>query len=234
MENRYIGIDYGETSIGVAISSPSGKAAYGHTTLRRKDPAAFKPILKPLKEIIREHHVTHIVLGLPKLMNGEHGGRVEFTLLFKEKLERYFKNKQVILWDERLSTKAAMRVIGNKSKIDEMSAVYILQGFLDKLNLEENMSDTNITNGDERIVLENDDGDEIPLQILASRDGESCVYMLAAEENDEGEAAIFKCIPEGEDEFIFELVDGEHEDYAKVLELFKEDFEKLGIDVENE
>ena len=232
MESRYIGIDYGDTSIGVALSSPSGKVAYGHTTLRRKDPAAFKPVLKALKGIIKENHVTHIVLGMPNHMSGEEGDRAGLTLLFKEKLMRYIKNRPVILWDERLSTKAVRRVTKNSGKIDEMAAVYILQGYLDKINMEEDMSDTNIENGDEGIVLVNDDGDEIPLQILASRDDESGMYILAAEENEEGEAAIFKCIPDGEDEIIFELVDGEHEDYAKVLKLFKEDFETLGIDVE--
>ena len=234
MKRRYIGIDYGETSIGIALSSPSGKVAYGHTTLRRKDPAAFKPIMKAIKEIVRDNKVTHIVLGMPKHMFGEDGDRVEFTLLFKEKLERYFKNKPVLLWDERLSTKAVKRVTGAKDKIDEMAAVYILQGFLNKNNLEEIMSETNNKNSEEGIVLVNDDGEEIPLQILTSKDDESGMYILAAEENDDGEAAIFKCIPDGEDEIIFELVDGEHEDYAKVLKLFKEDFETLGIDVEGE
>ena len=234
MERRYIGIDYGETSIGVALSSPSGKVAYGHMALKRKDPAAFKPILKAIKEIIKENKVTHIVLGMPKHMSGEDGDRVAFTLFFKDKLERYFKNKPVLIWDERLSTKAVKRVTNKKNKIDEMAAVYILQGFLDKIDLEENMSDSSNENAEDGIVLVNDDGEEIPLQILTSRDDESGMYILAAEENDDGEAAIFKCIPDGEDEIIFELVDGEHEDYSKVLILFKEDFETLGIDVESE
>ena len=232
MCRRFVGIDYGETSIGIALSSPSSEVAYGHTTLRRKDPAAFKPILKALKEIIRENHVTHIVLGMPKLLHGEDGDRSEFTLLFKEKLERYFKNKQVMLWDERLSTKAVKRVAGKRSNTDEMAAVYILQGFLDKLNMEEDMSDTNSQSGDRGIVLIGDDGEEIPLQILATRDDETGMYILAAEEDDDERAAIFKCIPDDEDEFIVEEVDGEYEDYAKILELFKEDFETLGIDVE--
>ena len=234
MRNRYIGLDYGEAAVGVALSSPSGKVAYGHSTLRRKDPAAFKPILKELKEIINKNHVTHIVLGLPKLMNGEGGSRVEFTLLFKEKLLRYFKNKPVVVWDERLSTKAASRALRNKSKIDEMAAVYILQGFLDRQNMGGDMSDANMENGDEGIVLVNDDGEEVPLTILASREDDAGMYILAAEESDDGEAAMFKCIPDGEEEIIFELVDGEHEDYARALELFREDFETLGIDVESE
>ena len=234
MGSRYIGIDYGEAKIGVALSSPSGKVAYGHTTLRRKDPAAFKPILKAIKEIIKQNHVTHIVLGMPKHLSGEDGARAEFTLLFKEKLMRYFKNKPVILWDERFSTKAVLRVTKNTGKIDEMAAAYILQGYLDKINMEEDMTDTSIENGDEGIVLVNDDGEEIPLQILTSREDETGMYILAAEENDDGEAAIFKCFPDGEEEIVFELVDGEHEDYVKVLKLFKEDFETLGIDVEGE
>ena len=234
MESRYIGIDYGDTSIGVALSSPSGKVAYGYTTLRRKDPDAFKPVLKAIKGIVRKNNVTHIVLGMPKHMSGGEGDRAGFTLLFKEKLMRYIKNRPVILWDERLSTKAVKRVTKSDGKIDEMAAVYILQGYLDKINMEENMSDTNIENGGEGIVLVNDNGEEIPLTFLASKEDDAGMYVLAAEESDDGEAAIFKCIPDGEEEIIFELVDGEHEDYAKVLELFKEDFDTLGIDVEGE
>ena len=228
---RYIGLDYGDVNIGVALSSPNGKTAYGVTTLRRKDPAAFKPVLKELKEIIKNNSVTHIVLGLPKHMRGENGPRADVTLYFKEKLERYFKNKPVTLWDERLSTQAVKRVTSNKQKIDEMAAVYILQGFLDKKNMEGTMINEDMN--ENSIMLINDEGDEIPLTILTSRDDESGTYVLAADENEEGEAAIFKCFPDGDEDLIFELVDGEHEDYKRALELFKEDFIKLGIDVED-
>ena len=85
---------------------------------------------------------------------------------------------------------------------------------------------------DDSIVLINDEGEEMPLQILASREDESGMYVLAAEDDDEGEAALFKCIPNGEDEVIFELVDGDHEDYDRAFNLFKDDYEALGIDVE--
>ena len=230
---RFLGLDYGSKTIGVAVSSPSGKTAIGLATLRRKDPEAFRPILKELKAIIKEHGVAAIVLGLPKHLSGDDSAQTKATLYFKEKLERYVKNKPVLLWDERLSTKAVEGTTSNKTKIDEMAAVYILQGFLDKKNMEGKMTDEN-TNQEEGIVLVNDDGEEIPLVILTSREDETGTYILAGEENEEGEAAMFKCIPEGEDEMIFELVDGEHELYEHVLKLFKDDFEEFGIDIGDE
>ena len=231
--NRFLGLDYGSKTVGVAISSPSGKTAVGLTTLRRKDPKAFKALLKELKSIVREHSITTIVLGLPKRLDQNESAQTKATLYFKEKLERYIKNRPVILWDERLSTKAVEGIVRNKAKIDEMAAVYILQGFLDKNNLEEKMTDEH-ANQEEGIVLVNEDGKEIPLVILSSRDDETGTYILAGEENDEGEAAIFKCIPDGEDEIVFELVDGEHELYEHVIALFKEDFEEFGIDIGEE
>ena len=228
-----MGIDYGDTNIGIALSSQSGITAYGHTTLRRGDPAAFKPIMAELRKIIKANDVTHIVLGMPLNLDGSLGSRAEATLYFKEKLGRHFKNKPVILWDERFSTKVVGLVSKNRKSLDEMAAVYILQGYLDKIGLEEFMENDHM-NDDDAIVLVNDDGEEIPLSILTSRDCESGTYVLAAEENEEGEAAIFKCIPDGEEEIIFELVDGEHEDYKRVLVLFREDFETLGISVEED
>ena len=95
------------------------------------------------------------------------------------------------------------------------------------------MTDEN-TNPEEGIILVNDDGEEIPLVILTSREDDTGTYILAGEENEEGEAAIFKCIPDGEEDMVFELVDGEHELYEHVIALFKEDFEEFGIDLGDE
>ena len=232
--NRFLGLDYGSKTVGVAISSPSGKTAVGLTTLRRNDADAFKPILRELKAIVRENSVTAIVLGLPKHLSGNDSSQTESTLYFKEKLERNIKNKPVILWDERLSTKAVENSVRNRAKIDEMAAVYILQGYLDNLNMEGKMLKESIETGDGLTVVD-ENGNEIALEILLHKDDETGVYVLAAEEdNDEGEAAIFKCIPDGEDEIIFELVDEEHENFAHVLEMFKNDFQEFGIDIGDE
>jgi len=131
-----LGLDFGDKTIGVAVSSLNNKVALGLTTLRRTTPEALRPNLKELKKIIQEHKVTHILLGYPKHLHGEDSPRCLQTLEFKAKLERYFKSLTVELWDERLSTQAVTRTFeGNakryKQHVDEMAAVYILQGFLD-------------------------------------------------------------------------------------------------------
>ena len=131
-----MGLDFGDKTIGVAISSLNGTVALGLTTLRRTSPEALRPNLKELKKIIQEHKVTLILLGYPKHLHGEDSPRCTETLAFKAKLERYFKSIPIKLWDERLSTQAVTRTFeGNAKKyrqyVDEMAAVYILQGFLD-------------------------------------------------------------------------------------------------------
>jgi len=132
-----MGLDFGDKTIGVSVSSPSGKVAIGITTLTRQDEAALRPNLKALKTIIQEYGITNIVLGYPKHLDGRESPRCKKTLVFKDKLNRYFKSIPVELWDERLSTRAVSRVFeGTRDQfykhVDEMAAVYILQGFLDK------------------------------------------------------------------------------------------------------
>jgi len=134
---NFLGLDYGDKTIGVAMSL-NGRVATGVTTLDRRGPGAYRSSLKDLKTIINQNLITHIVLGYPKHMNGEDSPRCERTLAFKEKLERYIKRITVVLWDERLSTRAVGRVFEGKSAryeqhVDEMAAVYILQGYLDYL-----------------------------------------------------------------------------------------------------
>jgi len=139
---RFIGLDYGEKTIGISLGCAESKIATGLTTLRRSDEVALRSSINNLREIIREHDVTHIVLGYPLNMDGSTSVRTEKTLQFKDKLQRNFKSISIILWDERLSTRAVARVFGSTSSkkqreiyrnhVDEMAAVYILQGYLDK------------------------------------------------------------------------------------------------------
>ncbi|NLM12633.1 MAG: Holliday junction resolvase RuvX [Epulopiscium sp.] len=138
---RIMGMDYGEKTIGIAVSDPFGWTAQGVEIIRRKDENNLKESMERIKELIEQYDVKKIVLGLPKNMNNTLGVRAEKTLKFKEKLEKKF-SVEVILWDERLSTKAAEHILleadisRNKRKkvIDKMAAVYILQGYLDSKN----------------------------------------------------------------------------------------------------
>ena len=138
---RFLGLDFGSKTIGIAISSPDNRIALGLMTLRRNNEEAIRKNLGEIKAIIRQYAITHIVLGLPIGMNGQHTAQTEKVLKFYEKLQRFFKNKKIMLQDERLSSVAVERVLHDKSKIDEMSAVYILQGFLDNQNRKGNEND---------------------------------------------------------------------------------------------
>lgn len=131
---RIMGLDFGERTIGVAVSDALLWTAQGVKTIRRSSKE-----MQELEEIIHQYEIGEIVLGFPKNMNGTLGPRAELTQEFASRLENEF-NLPINLWDERLSTMAAERTLleGDVSRakrklvIDKMAAVFILQGYLDK------------------------------------------------------------------------------------------------------
>ncbi|MFV0479752.1 MAG: Holliday junction resolvase RuvX [Anaerorhabdus sp.] len=135
---RVLGLDLGTVTCGVAISDPLGMLARTVETLRF-DHEDYATAIKKVVEIIKKEMVTEVVLGLPKHMNGDIGIRGEASIQFKEMLEAEV-NLPVILWDERLSTVAAEKFLisadvsrqKRKKVIDQIAAVHILQGYLDK------------------------------------------------------------------------------------------------------
>ncbi|WP_250278566.1 Holliday junction resolvase RuvX [[Clostridium] colinum] len=136
---RILGLDFGQKTIGVAISDPFGWTAQGIEIIRRDKEEAINKSIERIGQIIKEYNVEKIVLGYPKNMNNTVGERGEKTEAFKKKLEKTFNNIEVILWDERLSTVGAERSLleadlsrkKRKNVIDKMAAVFILQGYLD-------------------------------------------------------------------------------------------------------
>ncbi len=133
---RTMGLDVGTKTVGVALSDELGWTAQGLETLKiNEDENEFG--FKELGEIIKEHSVSKIVVGLPKNMNGSIGPRGEACQRYAEELKRLY-DLPVILWDERLTTMAAERVLleadvsrkKRKKVIDKMAAVMILQGYL--------------------------------------------------------------------------------------------------------
>jgi putative Holliday junction resolvase len=135
---RILGLDFGMKTIGVAVSDPFGWTAQGLEIIRREEENNLKKSIVRLKEICKEYGVESIVLGYPKNMNNTEGERVEKTKQFKKRLEKELK-LPVELWDERLSTVGAERILleadlsraKRKNVIDKMAAVFILQGYLD-------------------------------------------------------------------------------------------------------
>lgn len=132
---RIMGLDYGDKTIGVAISDELGWTAQGVEVIRRKSPEEDR---ERLTQLIREYGMDEIVVGMPKNMNGSVGPRGEASLEFAERLRNWF-GLPVQLWDERLTTVAAQRTLieadvsrkKRKGVIDKMAAQLILQGFLD-------------------------------------------------------------------------------------------------------
>ena len=136
---RILGLDIGSKTIGVAISDPLGWTAQGVTTIRRTKKESD---LEEIKKICKEYSVDTIVIGLPKNMNGSIGESGERVLEFSNQIKEYTGLK-VEMWDERLTTVAAHKAMleadlsRNKRKkiVDKIAAIYILQGYLDRLSM---------------------------------------------------------------------------------------------------
>lgn len=135
---RIMGLDFGSRTTGVAVSDPLGITAQGVETIVRKDENKLRQTCARIEALIKEYEIEEIVLGYPKNMNNTAGERAEKTEAFKAMLERR-TGKPVILWDERLTTIAAERVLmesgvrreNRKAVVDKIAAVLILQGYLD-------------------------------------------------------------------------------------------------------
>ncbi|MED1204731.1 Holliday junction resolvase RuvX [Heyndrickxia acidicola] len=134
---RIMGLDVGSKTVGVAISDELGWTAQGIETIsinEEKGQFGFKRV----EELVKSYQVEKIVVGFPKNMNNTVGPRGEASKSYGNMLKELL-NLPVILWDERLSTMAAERVLleadvsrkKRKKVIDKMAAVMILQGFLD-------------------------------------------------------------------------------------------------------
>ena len=107
---RILGLDYGSKTVGVAVSDPLGFTAQGVEIIRRKSENKMRQTLARIEELIAQYQVEEIVLGLPKNMNNTLGDRAEKSLELKETLERR-TGLPVVMWDERLTTVSANRVL---------------------------------------------------------------------------------------------------------------------------
>ena len=137
---RILGLDFGSKTVGVAVSDELLITAQGVEIVRRKSPSKLRQTLARIEELIEQYGVEKIVLGYPKNMHKTEGERCEKTKEFKELLERR-TGLEVVLWDERLTTVAADRSMmetgirreNRKDYVDEIAAIFILQGYLDFL-----------------------------------------------------------------------------------------------------
>lgn len=136
---RKLGLDYGDSRIGVSITDALGITAQGLETIHHN--GNDKIALKRLDEILGLYEIDTIVIGMPINMDGTKTQRVEVTNKFIHKLKCKFPKILIETVDERLTTVAAHKTMNylniNKNNkrniVDTISAVYILETYMNKL-----------------------------------------------------------------------------------------------------
>ena len=134
---KYLGLDLGSRTLGIAVSDATGLIASSYKTIRHNE--EYDRLLQEVKNIVEELDIKGIVLGFPKNMNNTIGPKGELSLSFKEQLEKIL-DIPIYLQDERLTTKSAtdMLIMGNVSRkdrkkvVDSVAATIILQTYLDR------------------------------------------------------------------------------------------------------
>ncbi len=134
---RWLGLDYGDRRIGVALSDELGWTAQGLEVIENRTEEA---VLARIAQLVSENQVGEIVVGLPKNMNGTIGPKGELCQTFAERLREQL-GLPIHLWDERLTTVSAQRTLleadvsrkKRKQVIDKMAAAIILQNYLDSI-----------------------------------------------------------------------------------------------------
>jgi putative Holliday junction resolvase len=138
---RHLGLDVGDKLIGVALSDETATLATGLHTLRRVGP---RKDLRAIADLIREHDVVEVVVGLPRKLDGSIGPQAQKTIAFMEDL-RSVVRVPVVPWDERFTSVVANQALieGERSRrdrkalVDKVSAILILQNYLDYRKLAE-------------------------------------------------------------------------------------------------
>jgi putative Holliday junction resolvase len=135
-KKRILALDLGARRIGVAVSDPLGITAQGLGTIERRNGHSD---MAELQKLVKDYEVGMIVVGQPLSMNGQAGTQAQNATAFADQLRRRLSTP-VTMWDERLTTAEAQRVLKasgvglekRKQAIDRMAAVILLQSFLDR------------------------------------------------------------------------------------------------------
>jgi putative Holliday junction resolvase len=134
---RYLGLDLGSRTLGIALSDKSGILASSYQTIFHHE--EYDYLVDEVSKLVSELEIDAIVLGFPKNMNNTIGPKGELSLLFQKKLEEKV-SIPVILQDERLTTKSATDILiqgdvsrkDRKKVVDSLAATIILQAYLDR------------------------------------------------------------------------------------------------------
>ena len=135
---RKLGIDYGDSRVGLAITDPLCITSQGLETIHHN--GNDKIILKRFDEILNEYEIDTFVIGMPYKLNGDSADRVDVTNKFIQKLKCKYNKIKIEIVDERLTTVAAHKTMNlldidkkkKKNIVDTISAVYILEMYLNK------------------------------------------------------------------------------------------------------
>ena len=136
---RYLGLDLGTKTLGIAISDKTNSIACPMTTLRFQN-EDYESLIDPLKEIIMKNNITVVILGFPKNMDSSEGFAAQRSRNFRKLIEKHF-NIKVELVDERLTSVMAHSILSNNGKktinhkkvVDELAACLILEDYLKKV-----------------------------------------------------------------------------------------------------
>lgn len=237
---RLLGLDYGDKTIGIALSDELKLIAYALETIKRKSANKFNFEIERLRCIINEYDIGEIVIGLPKNLNNTCGIQCEKTLNFQKILQKAFPDTKIILWDERLSSLAASKNLSfagvnsfnQKKIIDKMAAVFILQGYLDYLKIKEDKKMDYDNFEDEQnniIVMFDDDGNEQELFVLGTVEDDDERYLIVSEDleqvDDEQDVVVLKEIYSDDDENVDYHIVEDDDELERIIDLFENQFD---------
>ena len=221
---RILGLDFGSKTVGVAVSDELLITAQGVEIVRRKSPSKLRQTLARIEEIIAEYKVDRIVLGYPKNMNNTEGERCEKTKEFGDMLARR-TGLEVIYWDERLTTVAADRSMmetgirreNRKEFVDEIAAIFILQGYLDYLSNSRSSFYAEIKFTDPQT----NDVVEFAVEEETTLNGTRYLLVSEGEESGDCEAYILKEVSTKDEEVLYQMVEDDVE-FSAIAKVFSE------------
>lgn len=216
---RIMGLDVGDTMVGVAVSDEGGVLAVPKPPLRRTQlPADWEAI----RELARRYQVAGIVVGLPVNMDGSLGFQARKVQDFVEGLRQHV-DCPVEFWDERLTTVEAERKLAEagsrgrkrRQRVDGAAAAILLQSFLDRRRTRERsemMSDKDLhepfADDDDVITLTDEEGqdhDFVVVDVIEVRSKEYAILLpYEAADDEEAEAVILRVekSPDGDDQLV--------------------------------
>jgi putative holliday junction resolvase len=136
MNTRLLGIDHGDSRIGLAISDELGSFAHPYRTLQ-----SGARVIDEIRAIVERVQISGIIIGFPKNMDGTLGPAAAKVKSFGEQLAQVLPTIKIIFWDERLTTREAQRTLHaagknakqSKKMIDQVAAQILLQNYMDSL-----------------------------------------------------------------------------------------------------